>query len=301
MHSRIGSIGRWAARIVGALVMLLAVAVGVVYAASERRFRKHFEIPTHLISVPKDSAGVARGEHVATIRGCTACHGIGLVGHVEVEDPMLGRLAGPNLTNGGRGAALTDADWERAVRHGVRRDGAPLLIMPAFEHTGMSDEDLGALIAYARSLPGANVIPPPSKAGPVLRGLFTAGMVLLLSAEQIDHAKPHPQHVDAEPTAEYGDYLAAMCKGCHGPQLSGGKIPGGPPDWKPAANITRGGNIGRWSETDFITALRTGRRPDGSTIDTQMPWQNFAKMNDTELRAIYAYLRAQPVREYGNR
>ena len=301
MHSRIRSIGRWAARILGALVMLLVVAVGIVYAASERRFRKHFEIPTHLFSVPTDSAGIARGEHVATIRGCTACHGVGLVGHVEVEDPMLGRLAGPNLTNGGRGAALTDADWERAVRHGVRRDGAPLLIMPAFEHTGMSDEDLGALIAYARSLPGAHHLPPPSKAGPVLRGLFAAGMVLLLSAEEIDHAKPHPQHVDAEPTAGYGNYLAAMCKGCHGPQLSGGKIPGGPPDWKPAANITPGGNIGRWSEAEFITALRTGRRPDGSTIDPQMPWQNFGKMNDTELRAIYAYLRTQPVREYGNR
>jgi mono/diheme cytochrome c family protein len=223
------SIGRWAARIVGALVMLLVVAVGVVYAASERRFRKHFEVPAHPITVPTDSAGVARGEHVATIRGCTACHGVGLVGHVEVEDPMLGRLAGPNLTNGGRGAALTDADWERAVRHGVRRDGAPLLIMPAFEHTGMSDEDLGALIAYIRSLPASPNAPPPSRAGPVIRGLFAAGMVLLLSAEQIDHTKPHPDRVVAEPTAAYGNYLSGMCKGCHGPQLSGGKIPGGPP------------------------------------------------------------------------
>lgn len=280
--------------------MLLVVAVGVVYAASERRFRKHFEVPSHRVIVPTDSATVERGEHLATIRGCTACHGVGLVGHVEVEDLLLGRLAGPNLTNGGRGAALTDADWERAVRHGVRRDGAPLLIMPASEHTGMSDEDLGALIAYARSLPGAHLVPPSSKAGPVLRGLFAAGMVLLLSAEEIDHTKPHPHHVDAEPTAKYGDYLVAMCKGCHGPQLSGGKIPGGPPDWKPAANITPGG-IGRWSENDFMTALRTGRRPDGSTIDTQMPWKEFGQMNDVELRAIYAYLHAQPSREYGHR
>jgi mono/diheme cytochrome c family protein len=295
------TIGRWTARLLGAAMMLLAVAVGVVYAASERRFRKHFEVPLHPVAVPTDSAGLARGEHVATIRGCTACHGVGLAGHVEVEDPLLGRLAGPNLTLGGRGAALTDTDWERAVRHGVRRDGAPLLIMPASEHTGMSDEDLGALIAYARSLPSAPSAPPPSKAGPVLRGLFAAGMVLLLSAEEIDHEKPHPHHVDAEPTPAYGAYLAGMCKGCHGPQLSGGKIPGGPPDWKPAANITPAGNVGRWSEADFVTALRTGRRPDGSSIDPQMPWKEFARMDDVELRAIYAYLRTQPAREYGNR
>jgi mono/diheme cytochrome c family protein len=294
------SITRWTARIVGALVMLLAVAVGVVYAASERRFRKHFEVPSHPIRVPTDSAAVARGEHIATIRGCMECHGAGFAGHVGVDDPLLGRLAGPNLTNGGRGAALTDADWERAVRHGVRRDGAPLLIMPAFEHTGMSDEDLGALIAYVRSLPSVTQLPPASRAGPVLRGLFAAGMVLLLSAEQVDHEKPHPAHVDAEPTPAYGNYLSGMCQGCHGPQLSGGKIPGAPPEWKPAANITPAG-IGHWSERDFMSALRTGRRPDGSPIDTLMPWREFGKMNDVELRALYAYLRSVPSREYGNR
>jgi mono/diheme cytochrome c family protein len=274
--------------------------VGAVYAASEWRFRKHFEVPTHVVAVPTDSAAVARGQHIATIRGCMECHGQGFVGHVDVDDPMLGRLAGPNLTNGGRGAALTDADWERAVRHGVRRDGAPLLIMPAFEHTGMSDEDLGALIAYIRSLPASPNAPPPSRAGPVIRGLFAAGMVLLLSAEQIDHTKPHPDRVVAEPTAAYGNYLSGMCKGCHGPQLSGGKIPGGPPEWKPAANLTPTG-IGRWSETDFMTALRTGRRPDGSPIDPSMPWKEFGQMTDVELRALYAYLRSVPPREYGLR
>ena len=109
MHARMSSIGRWTARIVGALVMLLAVAVGGVYAASEWRFRKHFAVPSHVVAVPTDAEAVARGEHVATIRGCVACHGEGVIGHVDVDDPILGRLAGPNLTNGGRGAALTDA------------------------------------------------------------------------------------------------------------------------------------------------------------------------------------------------
>src|SRR6478672_500986 len=161
------SVGRWAARIVGALVMLLAVAVGLVYAASERRFRKHFEVPSHAVTVPTDSAGIARGEHVAKIRGCMACHGEGFAGHVDIENFLLGRLAGPNLTNGGRGAELTDADWERAVRHGVRRSGVPLFIMPASEHTTMSDDDLAALVAYVRSLPPSANQPPAPRAGPV--------------------------------------------------------------------------------------------------------------------------------------
>ena len=125
-------------------------------------------------------------------------------------------------------------------------------------------------------------------------------MVPLLSAEQIDHTKPHPSGVAATPTAQYGEYLAATCKGCHGPQLSGGKIPGGPPEWKPAANITPGG-IGHYTQSDFVVAMRTGRRPDGSAIDPQMPWKQLAQMTDVELKAIYAYLQSQPAREYGNR
>lgn len=309
MHSRTGAAGtltlrqkivRWTLRVGGTVLALVAVAATVVYAASERRFRRRFEVPLHPVAVAADSATIARGAHVAEIRGCMACHGQGFSGHVEVDDPMIGRLAGPNLTMGGRGAELSDADWERAVRHGVRRDGSPLFIMPAFEHTGMSDEDLGALISYVRSLPKSPNVPPPSYAGPIIRGLFTAGMVMLLSAEEIDHAKAHPSHVEVRPDAEYGKYLIGLCTGCHGPQLSGGKIPGSPPDWKPAANITPTG-IGRYTENDFITALRTGRRPDGSAIDKQMPWEHYQHMSDTELKAIYSYLQGVPGREYGNR
>jgi hypothetical protein len=58
---------------------------------------------------------VARGAHVVATRGCTECHRDDLRGRV-VESPVLGRLAGPNLTAGGRGPALADADRELALR-----------------------------------------------------------------------------------------------------------------------------------------------------------------------------------------
>ena len=109
-----------------------------------------------------------------------------------------------------------------------------------------------------------------------------------------------PAHVEAEPTARYGAYLAAGCTGCHGPGDSGGKIPGTPPDWKPAANITPAG-IGHYTEADFIRALREGRRPNGAPIDSLMPWRLTREMTDVELRALYAYLRTVPARPYGNR
>jgi hypothetical protein len=84
------------------------------------------------------------------------------------------------------------------------------------------------------------------------------------------------------------------------PGLSGGKIPGAPPDWKPAANITPAG-IGHYSEAGFIGILRAGTRPDGSKIDSLMPWRLTKEMTDVELKAIYAYLKTVPAKEYGHR
>jgi mono/diheme cytochrome c family protein len=272
-----------------------------VYGASERRARARFDVPEHPFTAPAgDAAAVARGRRLATVRGCAGCHGFGLAGRVELDDPLVGRLAGPNLTRGGRGAELTDADWERAVRHGVRRDGTPLFVMPAGEHNGMSDEDLGAIVAYARSLPGRPDAPGPSGPGPVLRALQASGQVNVYSAAEIDHRRPHPARVAAEPTVAYGAYLATMCAGCHGQRFGGGKIPGAPPDWKPAANLTPAG-IGHYTEADFFRALRGGRRPGGAPIDSAMPVRLTREMTDVELRAVYAYLRTLPPRPYGSR
>ena len=300
-RSRLRGVLRWTGRIAVAIVALLAVAAGSVYALSARLQRARFAVPDHPIAVRTDSATVARGEHLAVTRGCTECHGANLHGNVIVDDPAVGRLAGPNLTNGGRGRELTDADWERAVRHGVRRDGSPLLVMPANEFNVLTDEDLAAIVAYARSLPADASTAPSSFAGPMVRALHVAGEVELLPARTLDHAAPHAADIVAEPTVAYGKYMAVGCQGCHNPSFSGGRIPGTPPDWRPASNITPTG-IGHYSEADFVTALRTGRRPDGSAIDPQMPIAKMtSRMTDTELRALYAYLRTVPAKPYAQR
>jgi mono/diheme cytochrome c family protein len=300
-RSPLRSVLRWSGRIGLSLVVLLALAAGTVYALSARLMNERFEVPAHPIAVRTDSATIARGAHLATIRGCTDCHGANLRGNVMLDDPAVGRIAGPNLTAGGRGRDLTDADWERAVRHGVRRDGSALAVMPANEFNVFTDEDLAAIVAYARSLPADPNVAPATSPGPVLRALHAAGEVPLLPAKAIDHAAPHAATIAVEPTVAYGQYIAVGCQGCHNPSFSGGKIPGTPPDWKPSANITPAG-IGHYSEADFITALRTGRRPDGSAIDPQMPIATMtSKMTDTELRAMYAYLRTVPAKQYGER
>lgn len=175
--------------------------------------------------------------------------------------------------------------------------------MPSYEYVYLTDADLAALVAYLRSLPPVDRTLPESQIGPMARLLYVAGRLdVLVPAAMIDHEVTRPADVIPGPTVEYGAYLSVVggCSGCHGPGLSGGRIPGTPPDFPPATNITPAG-IGSWTEEDFFVALREGRRPDGSTIDPRMPWAYTAQMTDDEIRALWLYLRTVPPRETGSR
>ena len=301
-RSRTRTALRWTGRVLAAVVVLILVGAGAVYGLSERRLHARFSLPEHRLDVKSDAATIERGRHLATTRGCLDCHGANFGGNVMVDQPVFGRLAAPNLTRGGRGATLSDRDWELAVRHGLRPDGSALLVMPAAEFTGMSDEDLAAIVAYARSVPAVDTTQPASMAGPIPRVMYVAGKMHLLAAEEVDHRKPHLSRVAAEATAEYGKYIAIGCTGCHGPGFSGGQIPGAPPGMGAAANISPAGQVGKWSETEFISALRTGVRPDGTRIDAdKMPIKLIGQMSDVELQAVYRYLRTVPPRASGTR
>jgi len=95
-----------------------------------------------------------------------------------------------------------------------------------------------------------------------------------------------------------------MCMGCHGPQLTGGKIAGAPPDWPAAANLTNGDGHGMQpyaSAAAFSTMMRTGRRPDGTEVSPVMPFNALKNLSDTDLGALHAYLRTLPPQPTGQR
>ena len=60
---------------------------------------------------------------------------------------MLARVGGPNLTRGkgGIGARYSDADWVRALKHGLRRDGSPLIFMPSEGFAQLTAADMAAI------------------------------------------------------------------------------------------------------------------------------------------------------------
>jgi mono/diheme cytochrome c family protein len=216
----------------------------------------------------------------------------------------MGRLVALNLTSGegGVGPQLTPESIERAVRHGIGRSGRALRIMPSDDFQYMSDADMRAVIAYVQHVAPSNNVLQPTRIMLLPRALLVAGVMPLLPAEGMRDSAGAPMSVQPGPTPEYGGYLAiiAGCRKCHGSGLSGGKMTFGDPSWGPAANLTRSGNLGKWSEAQFVQTLRTGTRPDGSTLKEPMPWQTLRNMTDEELHAIWLYLQSVPARDFGN-
>jgi mono/diheme cytochrome c family protein len=179
------------------------------------------------------------------------------------------------------------------------------MIMPSADFNPLSDQDVGAIIAYIKSLPAVTRELPTTQLHFLGRALWTAGQLPLLDAARIDHTKPHPTQVAMATGAEYGHYLADVggCTGCHGPGLSGGKIPGGPPDWPAAANLTPGEGtvMGRYADaTAFATMFKTGKRPDGATVRV-MPFESLRELSDVDVQALHLFLKSLPARSAGNR
>ncbi len=290
---------------VGLLALVLLAGVGLFLKAA-LGLSKIRDIAAPSIAVRTDSLTVERGRHLASaIMKCVECHGRDLGGTKPFADAgPLGYINGSNLTTGEGGVigSYDDATIARAVRHGIKADGSPILLMPVSEYVTVSNADLAAVIAYVRSVAPVNRGIPPSKIKPMGRLLYALGQFPVVEADFADHgAEPAP---DREPvsTVEYGKYLATIggCFGCHGPGLSGGKIPGAPPDWKPATNITPEGLKG-WTEADFVTALRTGIRPNRTPIDTLMPWRLAGQMDSIEMGATWRFLQSVPPKPYGSR
>lgn len=219
-----------------------------------------------------------------------------------IDNPAMGQVYAPNLTPGAGSVVkgFKAVDWVRAIRHGIATTGRPLFLMPSEDYSHLTSEDMADLLAYVESLPPVNRESKPVSLGPVARLLLVTGKIQL-PADIIDHAKVRPAEVEPGVTVAYGRYLAVGCMGCHRPDFSGGKIAAGPPDWPPAADLRpmAGKPTAQWTEADFIRAIRTGHRPDGSELSPVMP-RSFGQMNDVELQALWTYLRSLDPRAASN-
>jgi mono/diheme cytochrome c family protein len=295
---------KWIGIGLGSLIGLLVLAFTVLYVIGTLKWNRlhgKYDVLVETITVPTDQASIVRGKHVATIHICQECHTENFSGQSE-SVPGLITMTFPNLTPGvgGIGATNTDEDWVKAIRHGVGYDGRGLSLMPSATWYYLSDEDLGALIAYLKSLPPVDNEMPSTDLGPLGRVMLALGKLppeIIPNVTVIDHSGPRPVAPKPGVTVAYGKYLAHTCVLCHGANFNGQMITTDAEYLAP--NLTPGGELHYWSEEDFMITLRTGVTPGGKHLKSAMPWKYFGQMTDDELKAVWLYLQSLPLLEQG--
>jgi mono/diheme cytochrome c family protein len=300
----VSRVARWLLRASVASLLLVIAASASVYWLSERRLTRQHSVSVHVPEIPDADPARARGRFlVRAVVQCDLCHGADLSGSLVADDPGIGTLWAPNLTRGQGGTADLDAaDWVRAIRHGLDRNGRPLVLMPAQHLRRLTDADLAAILAYVRTMPPVDRRGPARRIGWKTRIAMVAGMApgLIASEEMEPGTLLPPPPVDR--TAEYGAYLVELagCRLCHHESLAGGPHPLALPGEAPAPNLTPAGPLRTLGEAQFIAMLRSGVTPDGRTLDaSRMPWPAIAQLGDVELGAIFLYLRSLPPRATG--
>lgn len=277
--------------IIGIIVVAIGGFYGKAYFAVHNRMDRKFMVTPQSVTLPTDSAALALGSRLIKAKGCTDCHADDLGGKVFLDDDMLGHVIARNLTKGEGGLPkdYNVEDWVLALKHGIRKDGKPLLIMPSHEFTLLSEQDMAAIIAYSMSLPDVDREFPASSVGPLGIILTDIGKLPLLPAEQIDHDRMLIKEVKAEVSIAYGKYISTSCQGCHRENMKGGEpiAPGFPE----VIDISSTGNPGKWTDEQFIHTLRTGVTPEGKILDPKdMPWTMAKEFTDVELKALHLYL-----------
>jgi cytochrome c553 len=270
-------------------IALLLVLVGaIVYLLSERVLHRTYAEPRVSIAVPSDSASMAEGRRLSMIRGCAGdCHGTEIEGGVFIDEPLLARVVAPNLTAAVR--RYSDADLTRIVRRGVRPDGSSVIGMPSEMFSGLTDEDLGKILAYLHSVPPHAGPAPARRLGPIARMAFAAGKLrpaaeLVRQASRLTGTWPRA----GDSTAQGGYLARTSCTECHGLDLRGG-------DRAPDLRIASGYSFGAF------TGLMRGGKALGNRelpLMSRVARGRFRHFTDQELRALYTYLigRADPHR-----
>lgn len=293
---------RWVLGGLAGLVALAALLVGAGLFLAQQKMQRRVDVPVQPVALREDAASIERGRYLYASRGCVDCHGAQGGGRMFLDDGKGMRIAGPDITPGPQGvvARYTALDWVRSIRHGVSPGGRALMVMPSEDYNRFTDDDLASLVAYVRSLPPAAGHAAIVELPLPVRVLYGLGAIRDAAAK-IDHTLAPQQPVPEGVTVAHGAYVANMCIGCHGAGLAGGKVPGGPPHWPAAANLTpgEGSVMPRYPDSASMTTMfRSGVRPDGQPVQV-MPFESLRAMSDTDLDALYLYLKTLPARPKG--
>lgn len=264
-----------------------------------------------LASGAQPSGDAARGEWLAGLGGCEACHtseeGPAYAGGHRIET-AFGTFVGSNLTPDGEYGLGTWAysDFERAMRTGKRPDGGSYF--PAFPYTsfsGLTDEDLADLWAFLATV---EPVSRPDEDHEVqgLRG-WRGGLGLWRMLYFRAWSEPKEVGTTEQARGAYLVDVVGHCGECHTPRNGLGALRKraylsgaiGPPHSAP--NITsHEWGIGRWSLDDIDSFLEDGMTPDGDFTGGEMNRvirHGTGALNEEDRRAMASWLAVVPQKQ----
>lgn len=258
-----------------------------------------------------DPQVLARGAYLVKASGCLVCHTA-----IGPQGPDLANLGGgglemkekfgvwrsPNITpDKGTGIGnWTDEQIVAAIREGLRPDGSQLTpMMPYMNYNVLTDDDAKAIVAFLRTLEPVERQVPKSE----------------LRLQPIVAPKPANKAPGASPV-EQGAYMASLmlCNHCHWTPNKDFSAPVGPdkmfsgglPMELPqlgtgtlfSSNITSDADtgIGKWTEEQIFTAIKTMQRPDGKPIQGPMLFMQsqWSQLDDKDLKNVAAFIKSLP-------
>lgn len=280
-------------QIIAIPALIVVVVFTVVYLHTESDQFRSYPLTTYNLTIPDDSVSIEHGKRIFTIRGCSDCHGENAAGRIIESGLLTGIIVAPNLTPG-KGSAIKDfstSDIVRVIREGVKPNGKSVIIMPSHKFQVIHKRDIESLIAYLKSVkPVDRKLPKTNLNFPIRFYYFINRKVALFPANMIRRPVQFPD-VDPDNRIAKGKYLATVCVGCHGHYLKGGAIPGAPPYWPKAPDLTSTGDLSHWTKEQFVKTMKEGITPDDLHLDKEyMPWPAVGQLTDEEFELLWDYL-----------
>ncbi|WP_229259541.1 c-type cytochrome [Duganella aceris] len=264
-----------------------------------------------------DAAGalIERGAYLARVGDCVACHtapkGKPYAGGLAMSTPV-GAVYSTNITPDPRTGigTWTLRDFERALRHGVSRDGHNLYpAMPYPSYAKVRDEDVAALYAYfMRAVPA---VKQANRESDIRWPLNMRWPLKLWNLAFLDQ-EVFRDNAAQSATWNRGAYLTqglGHCGACHtsrgaafqekalderGDQyLQGAALEG----WYASSlGGDRRAGLGRWNEQDLRSFLRTGANRHATAFGSMTDVINNSTqhLTDADTQAIAHYLKSLP-------
>jgi mono/diheme cytochrome c family protein len=294
-----------------AVLVLGALAAGLVAWLNVRG-----ESPLgSAVSAPASAELVVRGAYLARAGNCMGCHtvpgGAAYAGGRGVPTPF-GTIYAPNLTPDGTtgiGEWSPDEFW-RALHNGRSRDGR--LLYPAFpypNYTRVTRADSDAIHAYLKSLPP---VVQANKAHELPFPFDRQAALAVWRALYFRAAEPMSANDAAGTTpVQRGAYLVeglGHCNACHASRnalgattstldLAGGLIP--VQNWyAPALDSPDEAGVADWDLAHIVELLKSGVSARGAVMGPmrEVVAGSTQHLNDADLQAMAAYLKALPQR-----